>query len=219
MSTKYAGVYLLDAPFKLDREYAYSLPEDISISPGDFVLLPFGGGNRQRIALVSAVKDSTDVPADKIKPILAKCADSLHLDEEMLRIWRFLRSSTLCTTSDAIHAMIPAAALSRLEEHYFPAEKPPTKAISENAQAMMIYNLIVSRGQIGEEALKYRFGVNTGESIEKLLRAGCIRRELEVRDPSEGKSESFYSLAVDRETAEIHISGGVIESASGKNHR
>lgn len=211
MLTKYAGVYLLDAPFKLDREYDYLIPDGVDITPGDFVLLPFGGGNRRRIALVSAVKDSTEVPADKVKPLLAKCADSLHLDTEMLRIWRFLRANTLCTTSDAIHTMIPAAALSKLEEHYSPTEKPPTKAISENSQAMMIYHHIVSRGRVGEEALKYRFGVNAGESIEKLLRAGCIRRELEVRDPSEGKSESFYSLAVDRETAEIYISGGVID--------
>ena len=211
MSTKYAGVYLLDAPFSLDREYDYLIPEGINITPGDFVGLPFGNGNRRRIALVTSIKDTTDVPEGKVKPILAKCAEGLHLDSEMLEIWRFLRSSTLCTTSDAIHAMIPSAALSKLEEYYSPTEKAPTKSILENAQAMMIYNIIVSRGRIGEEALKYRFGVKTGESIEKLLKAGCIRRELELCDPSEGKSESFYSLAISPDNAEIHICGGVIE--------
>ncbi|MBO5971002.1 MAG: primosomal protein N' [Clostridia bacterium] len=211
MSTKYAGVYLLDAPFSLDREYDYMIPEGINITPGDFVGLPFGNGNRRRIALVTSIKDTTEVPEGKVKPILAKCAEGLHLDGEMLEIWRFLRSTTLCTTSDAIHAMIPSAALSKLEEYYSPTEKAPTKAILENAQAMMIFNLIVSRGRIGEEALKYRFGVKTAESVEKLLKAGCIRRELEVCDPSAGKSESVYSLAVDEETAEIHISGGLID--------
>ena len=210
MQTKYAGVYLLDAPFSLDREYDYLIPEGVNITPGDFVGLPFGNGNRRRIALVTSIKDTTDVPEGKVKPILAKCADGLHLDGEMLEIWRFLRSTTLCTTSDAIHAMIPSAALSKLEEYYSPTEKAPTKAILENAQAMMILGLIVSRGRIGEEALKYRFGVKTAESVEKLLKAGCIRRELEVCDPSAGKSESVYSLAVDEETAEIHISGGII---------
>ena len=170
MQTKYAGVYLLDAPFSLDREYDYFIPQELDIEPGDFVGLPFGNGNRRRIALVTAIKDTTEVPADKIKPILAKCAESLHLDPEMLRIWRFLRANTLCTTSDAIHAMIPSAALSHLEEYYTPGEKSPTKAVTENAQAMMIYNLIVNRGRVGESALRYRFGVNTGESIEKLLK-------------------------------------------------
>ncbi len=211
MSTKYAGVYLLDAPFSLDREYDYLIPPELGIEPGDFVGLPFGNGNRRRIALVTAVKDTTDVPADKIKPILAKCADSLHLDPEMLRIWRFLRANTLCTTSDAIHAMIPSAALSHLEEYYTPGEKSPTKAVIENAQAMMIYNLVVNRGRVGESALRYRFGVNTGESIEKLLKSGCIRRELELRDPSEGKTEASYSLAIEPETVKIYTEGGFID--------
>ena len=211
MQTKYAGVYLLDAPFSLDREYDYVIPQELDIEPGDFVGLPFGNGNRRRIALVTAVKDTTEVPADKIKPILAKCAESLHLDPEMLRIWRFLRANTLCTTSDAIHAMIPSAALSHLEEYYTPGDKSPTKAVTENAQAMMIYNLIVNRGRVGESALRYRFGVNTGESIEKLLKAGCIKRELELRDPSEGRTESSYSLAIDKETVELYCNGGMID--------
>ena len=210
MSTKYAGVYLLDAPFAIDREYDYSIPQGLELELGCFVGVPFGNGNRRRIALVTSIKDATETPENKIKPILARCADGLALDAEMLRIWRFLRTTTLCTTSDAIHAMIPSAALSRIEEFYSPGEKAPTKAITENAQAMMIYNFTVSRGRVGEEALRYRFGVKTGESVEKLLKAGCLRRELELRKPSEGKTESSYSLAADRETLEVHINGGVL---------
>ena len=51
MSTKYAGVYLLDAPFSLDREYDYLIPEGINVTPGDFVGLPFGNGNRNTYGL------------------------------------------------------------------------------------------------------------------------------------------------------------------------
>jgi primosomal protein N' (replication factor Y) len=211
MQTKYAGVYLLDAPFSLDREYDYLIPPELEIEPGDFVGLPFGNGNRRRIALVTALKDTTEVPENKIKPLLAKCAEGLHLDAEMLRIWRFLRANTLCTTSDAIHAMIPSAALSRLEEYYTPGEKSPTKAIVESAQAMMIYNLVVSRGRVGEAALRYRFGVNTGESIEKLLKAGCLKRELEFKEPSEGRTEASYTLAIPAEQVAIYAEGGMID--------
>jgi len=210
MSTKYAGVYLLDAPFSLDREYDYVIPHGISVEPGDFVGLPFGNGNRRRIALVTSLKDETEVPQNKIKPILAKCSDGLHLDGEMLEIWRFLRANTLCTTSDAIHAMIPSSALSHLEEYYTPGENSPTKAVLENAQALMIYNLVINRGRIGEVALRYRFGVKTGESIDLLLKKGCIRRELELRDPSEGKKEAVYSLAVTPEEVKIYSEGGII---------
>lgn len=211
MSTKYAGVHLLDAPFSIDREYDYAIPDGIDVAVGSFVGVPFGNGNRRRIALVTSLKDSTETPQDKIKPILAKCADGLSLEGEMLEIWRFLRSTTLCTTSDAIHAMIPSAALSRIEEYYVPGDKSPTKAIIENAQAMMIYNIVVSRGSIGEEALKYRFGVKTAESIEKLIKAGCIRRELEFCEPSAGKTEAFYSLAVNAVTVKVYVEGGKLD--------
>ena len=210
-NNKYAGVYLLDAPFAIDREYDYVIPDGLELEVGCFVGVPFGNGNRRRIALVTSIKDETETPEGKIKPVLARCADGLSLDGEMLRIWRFLRTTTLCTTSDAIHAMIPSAALSHVEEIYFPGPKSPTKAITENAQAMMIYNFTVSRGRVGQEALRYRFGVKTGESVEKLLKAGCLCREIELRAPSVGKTESAFTLATDAETIAAHLNGGTLE--------
>ena len=50
MQERYVKVRLLDAPFFLDREYDYSVPEELreDLRPGCFVTVPFGGGNRRR---------------------------------------------------------------------------------------------------------------------------------------------------------------------------
>ena len=54
MTKEYARVYLLDAPFCIDRIYDYYVPTELrdSISPGCFVSVPFGGGNRPKLAIV-----------------------------------------------------------------------------------------------------------------------------------------------------------------------
>ena len=46
----------MDAPSFLDREYDYSVPPELAAKalPGAFVTVPFGGGNRRHMALVTS---------------------------------------------------------------------------------------------------------------------------------------------------------------------
>ncbi len=210
MKTKYAGVYLLDVPFNIDRQYDYLIPDTMDVEAGDFVGVPFGNGNRHLLALVSEVRDTTKTPKDKVKPLLSVCGRELSLSRELLDIWQFLRSQTLCTTSDAIHAMIPSAAMSRLEEHYVPTGKTPSASLSEDTQAMMIYNHIVARGRIGEDALRYRFSSNMRAPLDKLIRLGYVARELELKAPRD-KTESYYAIALPAEELQIYLDGGSVD--------
>ena len=41
-----ASIYLLDAPFHIDREYDYILPDTLCAVRGDIALVPFGRSNR-----------------------------------------------------------------------------------------------------------------------------------------------------------------------------
>ena len=44
---QYAGVYVLDVPYHIDKKYDYFLPADLvgCVEPGMFVSLPFGNSN------------------------------------------------------------------------------------------------------------------------------------------------------------------------------
>ena len=50
------GVRLLDLPHHLDSVYTYYVPdsEERRVMRGDFVLVPFGAGNRKQSAIVTA---------------------------------------------------------------------------------------------------------------------------------------------------------------------
>ena len=119
MQERYVKVRLLDAPFFLDKEYDYSVPEELcdKVRPGCFVTVPFGGGNRRRMGLVTA-ETERDPTLAATKPIRSASTLRISLSEEMLELVSFLREQTLCTTGDAVHAMIASGALSGLVEQY-----------------------------------------------------------------------------------------------------
>ena len=203
MPGEYAQVYVLDIPYCIDRAYDYYLPLDLrqSVVRGSFVTVPFGSGNRRHMALVSEVKDTSDYK--QVKPILSVCPESISLSEEMLGLCAFMRQMTLCTYGDAIHAMLPSAALSRFEEYYSVTEKDiphPPKGI--DTQALFIYQHIKKQQRVSLSALKSRFRASAAEHIRKLCEQGYLKRETDVLRSEAGIQKKSYSLALDLQTAE-----------------
>ena len=92
MQERYVKVRLLDAPLFLDKEYDYSVPQELSgeVRPGSFVTVPFGGGNRRHMALVTST-GPRDASLSGVKPILAVPTPGVSLDARMLALVDFLR--------------------------------------------------------------------------------------------------------------------------------
>ena len=103
---EYASVYLLDAPAALDRPFDYRIPEQLSgqIERGSLVWVPFSNTNKRRMALVTAISDTTESP--RVKDIL-DVNRLIFLNEEQLAICTFLKEYTLCTTGDAVRTLTP----------------------------------------------------------------------------------------------------------------
>ena len=194
MSAQYAGVYLLDAPFSIDREYDYRIPEGMSPRPGDFVSVPFGSGNRRVTGLCTVLRESSDTDPAKIKPLFAVCSRELSLDGEMLGLMRFMKEQTLCTTGDAIHAILPPAALSKLTEFF--ALSPalsrafgsmPSASLGDadceklDASTLMVLDFIREHGRVSLSALTSRFGAAASDAVVALCegKKPLVIRELE----------------------------------------
>ncbi len=196
MTKEYARVYLLDTPFCIDKPYDYFIPVDMrrSVKAGSFVSVPFGNGNRQKLALVFELTDKID--AKQTKPLLATVSSDIALDEKMLRLALFIKEQTLCTVGDAIHAMIPSAALSKLIEYYTPASvQPENKLASLSQQALFVLDYINGRGSASLDSLKNRFGGKVSVAVSDLLSAKLIEKELVLRDGDEDRAETVYSLS------------------------
>jgi len=203
MSFKCASVYILDVPYCIDSPYDYFIPFDLTkqITRGSFVTLPFGSNNRKRIGLVVKIAESNDEQA-KLKPIISVCSTKISLDDEMLSLAYFIKEQTLCTISDAIHAMIPASALSKLVEYYkISTDKIPTESSKLSASQLFIYDFIRRRQYVSLDSIKVQFGVGCANDISVLCSKNYIIRELEVKSGMSHITENSYSLNIPSETA------------------
>ena len=193
---EYARVYLLDAPFCIDKPYDYYIPLEMrgSVKAGSFVSVPFGNGNRQKLALVFELVENAN--GKQTKPILATVSSDISLDESMLGLALFIKEQTLSTVGDAIHAMIPSAALSRLIEYYRPAEsRPESKMANLSQHALFVLDHIVNRESVSIDTLKNRFGAKCTDAVAELISAKLIEKELVLKDGDEERCETVYSIS------------------------
>ena len=196
MNEKYARVYLLDAPFCIDKLYDYYIPTELSgkISKGSFVSIPFGGGNRQKLAVVFDLAENSE--AKITKPINSIVSSDISLDEKMLSLALFMKQQTLCTVGEAIHAMVPSAALSKLVEYYLPADNIlESKRSNLSSQQLFVLEYICTRQLVSLDSIKNKFGIGAINAVESLLSSGMIKKELVVKDSIESRSETVYSVS------------------------
>ena len=110
----FARVYILDAPYAIDRPFDYLIPASLSgaIRRGSLVTVPFGAQNKLRRAACAALVETTE--NIKVKPVHVVLDDRFSLSEEMLGLCLFLKEYTLCTFGEAVRTVLPPGALSEV---------------------------------------------------------------------------------------------------------
>ena len=164
-----AGVRLLDAPYRADRDYDYLIPEGLEgVARGRICLVPFGMGNRGRYAVVVGVRrGESDRP---LKRITALLPEEYRVTEEILSLCFFLREHTLCSVGDAVRAAIPVSAFGLLTEGYF-------ALLPEREGEDGLLSFIRANGGVTVRALEETFGKDVKPRLASLLRAGAILRK------------------------------------------
>lgn len=188
--TKTVGVHLLDLPQHLDREYTYYVPQTLWITPavGDFVLVPFGGGNKKYSAIVTSVSQTDDY--SRLKPILTQINAPLSLNEEMMALIRFLCDRTLCTVGDAVRRLIPAEAFARADE-YFSVSKEALKGERKlNTKGALIFDFISAHGPVKADRIEKEFGADVRPLLRRLAADGFLNTDIVIKEAS-GASEDI----------------------------
>ena len=107
----FCEVYLLDAPYHIDRPFDYSCEE--GLLPGSIVRVPFGKSGRTRLGVVVKVKQTCEIPEGvTVKSVVGTVSQIFTLTEEMLGLCRFMKEFTLCTFGEALRTVLPPGALS-----------------------------------------------------------------------------------------------------------
>lgn len=102
----YAEVIVDIANSNVDKVFDYIVPEDIMVSRGDRVVVPFSG--RVLEGIVIDIKENTDCPEDKLKAILRKMDPEPLITEEQLKLAKYIKYEYRTTFAFALRFMFPA---------------------------------------------------------------------------------------------------------------
>ena len=100
-----------DATIHFDKLYSYLVPADLcgQLWPGGIVLVPFGRGDKPRMAVVLGLEEEP-APDSRLKTLLAAAPEDARLTPDLLELVRFLKDRYFCTWYEAVKAIIPYGA-------------------------------------------------------------------------------------------------------------
>ena len=197
-----AKIAVAAANFAIDKPYSYYVPGNLTVRPGQRVMLPFGRANKRTEGIVLTVENGS---ADRLKAI-ERCLDETPvLTDSQLRLAAFLRERYFCTFFDAIRVMLPAGLWFRtkltvtLTEDRSWKEKTLRK---EDARAVL--ELLENMGgQAQEDALRNLIADEEALSqvLTYLTRKKWVSAQTDYLRKTHDKSEKIATLAVPAEEA------------------
>ena len=91
---------------QVDRRFTYAVPAGMDLAVGERVTVPFGP--RRLPGVVMELTQETDVPAEKLRPILARVDDEPVVLPELMDLARWLAAEYRCTMAAALRCILPA---------------------------------------------------------------------------------------------------------------
>lgn len=192
-------VRLLDLPHHLDSVYTYYVPdsEGRRVMRGDFVLVPFGAGNRKQSAIVTASEHREETEDGlSLKPIISVINPDLSLTEEMLGTVDFLCERTFCSIGDAVRRLIPADAFEKAEDWFSAADGVDVSSL--NQKSRVLFDYLLENGKTPLSELKKAFSDDVSSLARKMARSGELVSELKIK----GATKAEEKIAVLREDAD-----------------
>ena len=222
MDLRFAGVCLLNKPYHTDVVYDYRIPEELTdcVLPGVFVTVPFGTANTPNLGVVWELKEKSEYK--ELKSILSVCPDNVSLDREMLGLCDFMRQRTLCTTGDAVRAMVPSSAISKLRESYaINSEYQQLRSDELSSSDLFVYEYLRLHGETETAILHQRFGAGTETVLRRMRAKGYLIRRIVRHDAMAEKNETVWALAIGEEQAGELATGARVEGIklTSERHR
>ncbi|MBQ2928550.1 MAG: primosomal protein N' [Oscillospiraceae bacterium] len=110
-----AKIAVSAANFAIDKPYSYRIPEEMTLLPGQRVMVPFGRANKRSEGIVLAVEQADPTALKAVE----RCLDTEPiLTDRQLRLAAFLRERYFCTFYDAVRAMLPAGVWYQTKESF-----------------------------------------------------------------------------------------------------
>lgn len=113
MTLDIAQVAVDNATIHFDKLYSYRIPDSLTgcVWPGSMVSVPFGRGDKPRMAVVLKVEQvDAETAPKRLKTLHDAAPEQARLTPDLLELVRFLKERTFCTWFEAVKAVIPYGA-------------------------------------------------------------------------------------------------------------
>lgn len=113
MTLDIAQVAVDNATIHFDKLYSYRIPDSLTgcVWPGSMVLVPFGRGDKPRMAVALKVEQvDAETAPKRLKTLHDAAPEQARLTPDLLELVRFLKERTFCTWFEAVKAVIPYGA-------------------------------------------------------------------------------------------------------------
>ena len=198
---RYANVIVDISHEKVDRPFQYKIPDDlcVSLSPGSFVKVPFGTGNRMRQGYVVEITDQPQYPPEKLKEIAGLVKNGVSAESDAIKLAAFIKENYGSTMIAALKTVLP------VKQSMKPKEKRKiTRLASVNEITSLLGESIrkhqVAKARVMSELLKepvLPYELVTG----KLNVSSATLRSLENQRVLSIETENYYRNPVKLETA------------------
>ncbi len=182
MKSLTASVYLLRAPYAIDRPFDYLVPSALSesIARGSIVTVPFGRGDKRVQGVVFGVREKEgDAP---LKEIISVLSDAYALSEEQMALCEFLCAHTLCTVGEAVYTVLPSS----------------VRKGRENLSFLRTVRLAMEKSEAHACASRTRASASRARVIETLAGGGAmtVAELCEQAEVGEGLVRTMLSLGI-----------------------
>lgn len=185
--------------YAFDTLYDYIVPDGLnSVERGKFVMVPFGGGNKKRIAMVYSVEEKQCVPS-KLKPIYSVPNDSVRISEELLNLSVWLKENTFCTYFDAIRTILPPGLTFSIKAEYSPRQDMDVSTLTEE-ERKAYDGFLAAKSAAAQSKLFESYSSPAGKKIiSSLLEKGFLLKNEQVKRGVGDETENMVRLAEDFE--------------------
>ncbi len=167
--------------YRFDKPFTYIVPEALraAVCPGVRVTVPFGSGNRTRVAMVLALQEAEQLDS-RLKAILKTLDDEPLLSAEMLELVPWMKSRYYCTLFEAVKLMIPAGIGYKIVNRYriSAAFKDYDRTLYGDLEWQIIQQLSNAKQGMTGAQLMAKLGIDEKcDALCGLLEKGIVIRE------------------------------------------
>ncbi len=197
-----AKIAVSAANFAIDKPYSYYIPEEMTLTAGMRVMVPFGRGNRRAEGIVLSVEEGD---CTGLKPVEQALDQQPLLTDTMLRLAAFLRERYFCTFFDAVRVMLPTGLWFQHKDIFsLTQDLSWQESAVRQKDAAAILQMLSDCGGAADGA-QLRAVVEEESAFEKaiayLLRKKWITAQQEFLRKTADKTQMVATLAVPSEEA------------------